>query len=151
MLFKYYTDYFTYILLSDSSCSKLVSHSTNSYIKGKNTLETQWYCKKTSDAMRRPYYARTLQHYFYLTHYHPFPLFIFVCLSPLQHLHWAAHERSWHRYADNTALLADNITSTRRIPHKVDTACRKTIYGIHINIFMGFHYFLQLIFVSDFM
>lgn len=35
------------------------------------------------------------------------------------------------RYADDTALLADNITSTRRILHKVDTAGRKT--GLKLN------------------
>ena len=35
------------------------------------------------------------------------------------------------RYADDTALLADNITSTRRILHKEDTAGRKT--GLKLN------------------
>ena len=35
------------------------------------------------------------------------------------------------RYADNTALLADNITSTRRILHRVDTAGRKS--GLKLN------------------
>ena len=35
------------------------------------------------------------------------------------------------RYAANTALLADNNTSNRRILHRVDTAGRKT--GLKLN------------------
>ena len=35
------------------------------------------------------------------------------------------------RYADDTALLADNITSKRRILHKVGTAGRKV--GLSLN------------------
>lgn len=35
------------------------------------------------------------------------------------------------RYADDTALLADNITSARRILHRVDTAGRKA--GLYLN------------------
>ena len=35
------------------------------------------------------------------------------------------------RYDDNTALLADNITSPRRILHRVDTAGR--IAGLNLN------------------
>ena len=35
------------------------------------------------------------------------------------------------RHADDTALLPDNITSTRRILHKEDTAGRKT--GLKLN------------------
>ena len=35
------------------------------------------------------------------------------------------------RYADDTALLADNITSARRVLHRVDEAGRKA--GLHLN------------------